>query len=332
MTVPRSLCALAGVMAAFGGALWLSAIAPLAAVIAASWSAVTIVHALAMVATTAVVLLVTTASALLAADWRADVQSREVWAQVNFAAARLSLPAIPVPRDDLDPRYLLGVDKEELRRVFQAHRFAPGAPLFDSTERGSLNAAAASQVDLTGQAARTARAVVRTIPAAATRVAGCRREAAVSGLGAARARLVVNANAWRGWPGAECMMSPTGQRQPADIIVLGSRRDDQSRPFPEAAAGSDTASSTEPPSCRGPPLDEARRSSGKTAIAAAKRSSRGEGPAAHALAGGDAVVGDNLGQPVPVCAAELSVIETYLGHVLDELLASPAAGSRPEQA
>lgn len=331
MAVPRSLCVLVGVTTAFGGALWLSAIAPLAAMISISWGVITIVHALAIMATAAVALLVTTASTLLAADWRADVESREAWAQINIAAAELSLPAIPAMGDDLDPRYLAAVDEVALRHVLQAHRFAPQAPMLDSTERGSPNAATASQVDLTGQAARTA--VGRTISAAATRVAGSRRRAAVGGHVAPRARLVVNANACRGWPGAEYIWSPTTpHRHTANIVVLGSRRDDQSRPFREASADSDTAGSTEPPSCRGPPLEEALRSSGKTAIAAAKRSSRGKGPAAHALAGADAVVRDNLGQPVPVCATELSVIETYLGHVLDELLASPAAGSRPEQA
>jgi hypothetical protein len=41
---------------------------------------------------------------------------------------------------------------------------------------------------------------------------------------------------------------------------------------------------------------------------------------------------DNLGQPVPVCAAEVDVIETYLGDVLDELFASRKAGSEPERA
>jgi hypothetical protein len=46
---------------------------------------------------------------------------------------------------------------------------------------------------------------------------------------------------------------------------------------------------------------------------------------------GDPVVLDNLGQPVPVCAAELNVIETYLGDVLEELLASSKASSESKR-
>jgi hypothetical protein len=42
------------------------------------------------------------------------------------------------------------------------------------------------------------------------------------------------------------------------------------------------------------------------------------------LSAGDLVVRDNLGEPIPVTAAEVDVIETYFGSLLDELL-----GSRP---
>jgi hypothetical protein len=43
-------------------------------------------------------------------------------------------------------------------------------------------------------------------------------------------------------------------------------------------------------------------------------------------------VRDNLGHPVPICAAEVNVIETYLGDALEELFASSKAASEPEQA
>jgi len=42
-------------------------------------------------------------------------------------------------------------------------------------------------------------------------------------------------------------------------------------------------------------------------------------------------VRDNLGQPIPICAAEVTVIETYLGDALGELFASSKAASQPEQ-
>lgn len=47
---------------------------------------------------------------------------------------------------------------------------------------------------------------------------------------------------------------------------------------------------------------------------------------------GDLVVRDNLGQPVPICAAEVAVVETYLGDALEELFASSKANSEPERA
>jgi hypothetical protein len=42
-------------------------------------------------------------------------------------------------------------------------------------------------------------------------------------------------------------------------------------------------------------------------------------------------VRDDLGQPVPVCATELDVIETYLGDILDELFASSKTNAEPER-
>jgi hypothetical protein len=41
--------------------------------------------------------------------------------------------------------------------------------------------------------------------------------------------------------------------------------------------------------------------------------------------GADPVVRDDLGQEVPVCAAELNVIEVYLGHLLADVFESLAA-------
>jgi hypothetical protein len=43
-------------------------------------------------------------------------------------------------------------------------------------------------------------------------------------------------------------------------------------------------------------------------------------------------VRDNLGQPVPICTAEVNIIETYLGDALEEVFASSKAASGPERA
>jgi hypothetical protein len=115
--------------------------------------------------------------------------------------------------------------------------------------------------------------------------------------------------------------------QPARIIVLGARQGDQTTPA-EPYADGEIGSSTEPPSCRGPPSH--RRSLHAKAVTAAKPSID-PAPGAPALSAGDPGVRDDLGEPIPVTAAEVDVIETYLGSLLDELLGS-RAGSESRQA
>jgi hypothetical protein len=138
-----------------------------------------------------------------------------------------------------------------------------------------------------------------------------------------RTRLVVNGSGWSApeW-GVPTWPTPW---QPARVIVLGARQGDQTT-LAEPCAGSEIGSSTEPPSCRGPP--SRRRSSHAKAVTAPKPSIS-PAPGAPALSGGDPVVRDDLGEPIPVIAAEVDVIETYLGPLLDELLGShPGSESR----
>jgi hypothetical protein len=137
-------------------------------------------------------------------------------------------------------------------------------------------------------------------------------------------RLVVNGSGWSApeW-GA---LTWRTQWQPARVIVLGARQGDQTTPA-EPCAGGEIGSSTEPPSCRGPPSH--RRSSHAKAVTAAKPLI--DPPGAPALSSGDPVVRDDLGEPIPVTAAEVDVIETYLGPLLDELLGS-RPGSESQQA
>ena len=54
-------------------------------------------------------------------------------------------------------------------------------------------------------------------------------------------------------------------------------------------------------------------------------------PGAGKWPAGDPTVRDDLGDQIPISAAELDAIETYLDRVLGELLAT-TAGSREEQA
>jgi hypothetical protein len=43
------------------------------------------------------------------------------------------------------------------------------------------------------------------------------------------------------------------------------------------------------------------------------------------------IVRDDLGPQIPICAAELEVIKTYLGHVLDGLLAASTDKPRSDK-
>lgn len=154
-----------------------------------------------------------------------------------------------------------------------------------------------------------------------TVVAGQQGAHGYRAVGDTRVRLAVNACS--NW-----LASGRALRAPsygAEVIVLTSCRDAQhARPAEEAATEAVCATGTQPPNCRGPPSVEQRRLARGMATTA---------PAPNASPNGTRapLVLDSLGQPVPVCAAEMNVIETYLGDVLEELFASKAS-SDPERA
>ena len=72
----------------------------------------------------ALVMLVSTAGALLAADWRADQQSRQTWAEVAPALAEWN-PVVRGEAGDIETRYLLACDNDALRDMFRVNRFLP---------------------------------------------------------------------------------------------------------------------------------------------------------------------------------------------------------------
>jgi hypothetical protein len=88
-----------------------------------------------------------------------------------------------------------------------------------------------------------------------------------------------------------------------------------------------SAVGSQPPNCRGPPTLEQRRRACHGPITAGRAA-----PAPNASPDGDPAVLDNLGQSVPVCAAEVNVIEAYLGDVLEQLLTSSKTRSEPDRA
>jgi hypothetical protein len=290
-------------------------------------------------------MLVAGTGALLAADWRADAQSHQAWARLGPTAVELSLPVDSVTPWEIDPRYLPVEDNEALRSVFRAHRFASAEPVLQAITEVSdaeseipcvqgINAGAVSELDISDRALGK---LASTGPADVSNAVVSRRGpllARRAGRAAPRKRLVANANAWSGWPARDVnVQSRTVQEwRTADIIVLSSR-DDQTRPIVDRSEGGNIASSTEPPNCRGPPqvVGHGSRAEATTPAKLSDKSAR-QATAVGALPTAGPVVRDNLGRQVPVCAAELDVIETYLDQVVRDLLASSTAGPEQEQA
>ena len=326
MAVPRSLYLAVGAAAAPVG-LCASATAPVAGVLAG-----TIAVGLA--------LLLTAAGALLAADWRTQVESRQAWAEVASAWAECSA-GVGLELADIDAGYVPAIETDALCRVFGIHRVLPSRAV------AGVELPAASSVSLPARAralpTRTAWEGLQrsasdrgndagasvggdpTGHATLERSRPAKNLSVPAGGGAARSwrvaggtgvRLAVNAGA--GWPASGRTLATPGHE--AEVIVLTGRRDAQRMRPAEAAKETVRALGIEQPSCRGPP------SLGR------QRPARGAAGPRRASPDGDPLVRDNLGQPVPICAAEVNVIETYLGDALEELFASSKAASEPERA
>ena len=338
MPVPRSLYLVIGAVAAPVG-LSVSAMAPVAGVLAGAIAV-------------GLVVLVSAAGALLAADWRAELQSRQAWAELAPALAERSLVATCEAAPHLDPRYLPACDNDALRGVFHVHRLLPPRlaaemelPVAHSasqaTSRQSLPARTAWEAaqGSGSDGENDARALLRdgpigqatfgaprTRPAkSVTVVARRQRTSGYCVVGGTRVRLVVNAG-WNWLVPVRAVLGPAGTAQAAEVIVLSTCGPQDTQPA-EPRTETVSATGTQPPSCRGPPVFEQRRLARGATVTAGRAAS-----APNASPDGDRVVLDNLGQPVPVCAGELNVIETYLGDALEELFASSKAGSKAERA
>jgi hypothetical protein len=325
MSCPRESCVTAGAVAGLGSAVWLSTIAPMVA------------HVVLVPATAVFVMLIAAAAAMLVADWRADLESRQAWAELAPRVAEWNEAVGCEAVDRFDPTYLPALDGDAVRRVLRSHRSAVAvAPVQAIAETCSRYPAAGGVSDAaptatcsgeirTAEVSRRGRIERARAPTAATLVASDHLVAlARCAEHGVPTRLVVNGS---GWSPPEWGVPTWSTRwQPARVIVIGARQGDQTTsagPY----GGGEIDSSTEPPSCRGPP--SRRRSSHAKAVTAAKPLI--DPPGAPALSIGDPVVRDNLGEPIPVTAAEVDVIETYLGPLLDELLGS-CPGSESQQA
>jgi hypothetical protein len=325
MPVPRSLYLVVGAAAAPVG-LCAGAMAPLASVPAGTIAV-------------GLVLLLTAAGALLAADWRMEAESRQAWAEVAPARAEWNA-GVRRQSAHIERRYLAASEKEARRRVLRVHRVLPSqaAAVMALPAAGSASQPVLTRLLCTGMArecpqgsasgrGNDAGASVgddmagrttfeRSRPAKSLRVAAARSTCVAGGTAA---RLAVNAGLSRqGWGRAEATPS-----RGAEVIVLAGRRNAQRTRPGEAGAETVLAAGTHPASCRGPPSLGRQRSARGSAMRTARAA-----PMPRAPPDGDLPVRDDLGRPVPICAAEVAVIETYLGDVLEELFAEPGNTTR----
>ena len=273
----------------------------------------------------------------------------------GHAAERL-LPAIDqclrsagLPLSQIDPRYLTATTSEALPSVLRTRHLASSTPVVEAgTGAGSATriVAAAGRPILSVAASEAAPRIARQIStAAASDVAMVHspyRKAARASLGlvvasgrawprvlregtaAVTARLVAN-GAWSERPPHHrCVLTRTSpDRHVADIIILSGDRCHRDQPnLPGPSTGDGTVKSDEPPSCRGPPSAAGHRSrpTETSSVELSAKDACGVLPAAT-LQAADPIVRDNLGHQVPIGAAELDVIETYLDEVLRDALA-----------
>ena len=304
----------AGLAAAF----WLGDIALPVSLTDASTTA----YAIAVAATSAVAMLAIAIGALVVSDWQADVQSHQDWVQLGLTPTHVSRPLELARESDVDPRYLAPASDEALRRVLQAYRAAAqktysasdlersaGLPPAQPVPDRARDAGAVSKADAPKRApsdvAGTRLAAAQTVvPSWKSK----RRKKVIAG----QVRLVANGDTWPLWT---TRISPPAKAA-GEVIVLSASQDEQTLPRPEVSVGAPGYESTAQPACRGPPQVIARRrdTAGPTAE---QPLDRGTVPSPD-----DIIVGDDLGPQIPISDAELEVIETYLGHVLDDLLAS----------
>jgi len=319
MMIPRARYLVAGIAAGLGAALWLDGIAHPSDIATVSSEVSAITQALAVVATAAVAMLATAIGSLVASDWQADVQSRQDWTQLGLAPAHLSLAVDSAPASDVDPRYLAATSDETLRRVFRAHRATAQSDCGVSIGRSCTERASTNPVRQQGRHGGRPLEPDNSSNAKPARISELSRDARVSRSWrgkragkwiASRLRFVANGGTWPEWPAIDYPLA----RRPADIVVLSVAKDDRAEPFIEPSAAS-AAECVASPACRGPPQVKARRARKSETTAEPETGKPAE------ASSGDIVVRDNFGPQIPITGAELHVIETYLGHILHDLLA-----------
>jgi hypothetical protein len=308
-----------GLAAGLGAVLWLGV---------PELSALNVGHALAAIASAAVATLTGAIGGLMVSDWQADVQSRHDWVQAGLTSTELSTYCDVPPARDIDPSYQSSSVNTDLQAIFRAH-WSSVPVQCDETRAARPEAAArpasgdhvSRTADLSRAAARCL-ALRRSVFCNTGRMGRSHQSAKLHVKQLARAvRLVANGASWqpsrtRDVRATPCVVFSAGR---AENVVRLSNSEDGELPV----AGGVTDLAPETPSCRGPPsIKRGQLPRHEPATSIRPRAKR---EAAPAVQGADPVVRDDLGQEVPVCAAELNVIEVYLGHLLADVFESLAA-------
>ncbi len=291
------------------------------------------------------------AGVLIAGDVRAETAAAQAWHEIHTEAVVFATPAETTPMGVGDVHYATRAQDDSLRRILLAHRFM--VPVTPSSviellapEHGDARAA----IQPAGASIKPELHAVRKIPAAdglgerLTAPAAAQRkfgpplittDAMSAGLRkghytvrmASAPKRVANAgNRWDGPVFTTAAPSPvTGSGSGCNEIVLADRNGRG-----ESSAPSDVAPEPQAkvqPCCRGPPRATFRRHVAGGPAHPGKPFRETDRLRTKPTA--ELVVLDNLGDPVPICEAELAVLETYLDDVLRDVLGSADTATKP---
>jgi hypothetical protein len=326
---------LAGLLVAVGLALLLGAAGH-------SWAAAAAFAALGLtdVLLTGVGVLVVAMTAvvgiLVVADARADVAAVRAWQEINAELAVIGMPAERAPAVRIDARYTVGPQDQRLRSILLSHWFIVPVPSLgdvgsaepDGVRSGTeLQIADGPAIDChrAYMAANSEVAIDCTSQLSTSNVKDWGRRGQRSAIRRV-SRVLLVANAGVRWDGP-VRSAVDARRAPADacaaeVIVLADRSSRDGNPAHRDYSADPRT--TAQPGCRGPPIGVSQQqvSSGPGTIGKSFR----ENVQSRANVPANPAVIDNLGDNVPVGAAELEVVEAYLDDVLGELLAAVASG------
>jgi len=301
------------------------------------------------------------AGALVVADVRADVDAARVWQRINAEVTLVGSPDDTALANRFDALYAVVPQDEELRRILLAHRFEVRRPASIETKHCTPARAGTKAVDgLGGTCTDTelpnpiANVVAVTPPDAVTRpertlsdrapkliASNTNRRDQSANAGnvrrrglrctiriASKVRLVANAGRAWGRTESDIVAANGGSTRgfAAGVILLAADRNvgDRDQALPDSAVDATTPTQ---PGCRGPPISGSQRLEAAEPASGQGTFGKRHQPQIDApIMPADLVVTDNLGDRVPIGAAELEVVETYLDLVLGELLATVASG------